>query len=218
MNSCGSCRLDLRLEHDAHRRRSCPTRRAPCRARTASGSSGSAGPARATSCLPSASDWSRARCPRGRRASTRRTEARCTAMRHWPRASSSTVQRARTRRLPRPAFVHRRGSSSAIEMMLAAAGKVRPRDERQQLVDRRSSDCGSSRPPRARPRQVVRRNVGGHADADAGCPVEQQHRQPRRQQLRLPERAVVVGRRSRRCPGRSRTSSSSAIGVSRHSV
>jgi hypothetical protein len=35
-----------------------------------------------------------------------------TAMRHWPRASSSTVQRARTRRLPRPDSYTARMSSA----------------------------------------------------------------------------------------------------------
>jgi hypothetical protein len=42
--------------------------------------------------------------------------------------------------------------------------------------------------------QVVRRDVGGHADRDAGRAVEQHVRQPRRQQRGLVERAVEVGR------------------------
>jgi len=42
--------------------------------------------------------------------------------------------------------------------------------------------------------QIVRRNVGRHADADARGAVEQQHGQARRQELRLLERPVVVRR------------------------
>ena len=41
--------------------------------------------------------------------------------------------------------------------------------------------------------QVVRRDVGGHADRDAGRTVDEQVREPRRQQQRLHRLAVVVG-------------------------
>jgi hypothetical protein len=41
--------------------------------------------------------------------------------------------------------------------------------------------------------QVVRRDVGGHADRDACCAVHEQIGQPRRQHHRLGLRAVVVG-------------------------
>ena len=41
--------------------------------------------------------------------------------------------------------------------------------------------------------QVVRRDLGGHGHGNARGAVEQDHRQPRRQQLRLGGRAVVVG-------------------------
>ena len=41
--------------------------------------------------------------------------------------------------------------------------------------------------------QVVRRDVGGHADRDAAGPVDQQVREPRRQDGRLLLTAVVVG-------------------------
>ena len=40
--------------------------------------------------------------------------------------------------------------------------------------------------------QVVRRHLGGDADADAGCAVEQQERQARRQHRGFLERAVVI--------------------------
>ena len=41
--------------------------------------------------------------------------------------------------------------------------------------------------------QVVRRDVGGHADRDAGRAVDEQVREPRRQHRRLALPAVVVG-------------------------
>ena len=42
--------------------------------------------------------------------------------------------------------------------------------------------------------QIVRRDVGGHADRDAGAAVQEHHRQARRQHHRLIEHAVEVGR------------------------
>jgi hypothetical protein len=42
--------------------------------------------------------------------------------------------------------------------------------------------------------QVVRRDVGRHTDRDAGGPVQQHMRQPRRQHHRLIQRAVEVRR------------------------
>ena len=49
--------------------------------------------------------------------------------------------------------------------------------------------------------QVVRRNIGRHADRDAGGAVEQQVRQPRRQDHRLLQRAVEIGRPVHRAVG-----------------
>jgi hypothetical protein len=75
---------------------------------------------------------------------------------------------------------------------LATAGKVGPGHQRQHRVevglgvahqrDRRGRDLA----------QVVRRDLGRHADRDARGAVEQHHRQPRGQQRRLLGRAVVV--------------------------
>ena len=61
--------------------------------------------------------------------------------------------------------------------------------------------------------QVVRRDVGGHADRDPRAAVDQQVRDPGRQHRRLRWSAVVVRARSRRCPRRCRAASPCASGV-----
>ena len=76
---------------------------------------------------------------------------------------------------------------------LAAAGKIRTLDvfhqssgiERRlfQQRNRRFGDFG----------EVVRRDFGSHADGNAGCAVEQHHRQSGRQLHRLFKGAVVIG-------------------------
>ena len=76
---------------------------------------------------------------------------------------------------------------------LSAAGEVRAADVRQQLVVLdvgvlRQHDCGLGDFF-----QIVRRNLGRHAHRNAGCAVEQHHRQARGQHRRFLECAVVVG-------------------------
>ena len=76
---------------------------------------------------------------------------------------------------------------------LAAAGEIRSRHAFEhvfqpglRVADQMAGGLGDFT-------QVVRRNLGGHADRDAGGAVEQHERQARGQQLRLFEGAVVVG-------------------------
>ena len=77
---------------------------------------------------------------------------------------------------------------------VAAAGQVGTRHDREQRVER-DLRIANRRDDRARRLgEIVRRDVGREADADARAAVQEHHRQPRRQQLRLLERAVVVRR------------------------
>ena len=76
---------------------------------------------------------------------------------------------------------------------LATPREVRARhDLHQRLVRQlRIADEGDSRLGHLH--QVVRGDLGGHGHGDARGTVEQDHRQPRRQQFRLGGRTVVVG-------------------------
>ncbi len=77
---------------------------------------------------------------------------------------------------------------------LGAGRQIRPLDV---LHERGGRGLGLLQQVHGRRRhlaQVVRRNVGRHAHRDAGGAVQQQARQPRRQDHRLVERAFVVAR------------------------
>ena len=85
----------------------------------------------------------------------------------------------------------RRRSSRGV-MISAPVGKVRALTcftARAVVASGSSSRCDAGGGHLA---QVVRRDVGGHADRDARGAVEQHVRQPRRQQRRLLQRAVEV--------------------------
>ncbi len=83
--------------------------------------------------------------------------------------------------------------SAGVEMSWPPPGKVGSRQHREDFLQHRF------RLPDQQARgfrdfaQVVRRDLGGHADGDARGTVQQHHRQARRHQLRLGHRAVVVG-------------------------
>ena len=76
---------------------------------------------------------------------------------------------------------------------LPAGGEVGAGDELAQRVGVELRVVQKLQQRRAHLVGVVRRNVRGHADGDAGGAVDQQVGQPRRQHHRLLPRAVVVG-------------------------
>ena len=100
-----------------------------------------------------------------RRAWTRRSGSSVTATCHWPRASSSTVQRARTRRLPRPVSYTARIASGS-EVMWPPPGRSGPGTSVEQLVER---DRGLADRRDHRPRHFA-----------AGCATECRWPCPRR--------------------------------------
>ena len=75
---------------------------------------------------------------------------------------------------------------------LGAGRKIRSLHVLEQLRDRRLRIIEQAHAGRRHLAQVVRRNVGRHADRDAGGPVQQHVRQSRRKQRRLLERTVEI--------------------------
>ena len=75
---------------------------------------------------------------------------------------------------------------------LAAGRKVRPLDVPHNCTALRSGLSRRLHERGADLAEVVRRNVGGHADGDAGGAVDQEVRDPRRQDHRFGACAVVV--------------------------
>ena len=71
--------------------------------------------------------------------------------------------------------------------------EVRAGDDLHQVLDRGIGIVNQQRDGVAKLVQIMRRNVRGHADGDAGTAVEQQVRQPRRQYPGLLARGIVVG-------------------------
>ena len=128
-----------------------------------------------------------------------------------PRASGSSRDRCGTR--PR---------SPSVPTIRPSVGKSGPLTIVDQLrrASSASSTSGLSRhhcTRRGDLAQVVRRDLGGHADRDALGAVDQQVRDPRRQDRRLLRPAVVVGLKSTVSSSMSR-SISIASGSSRDSV
>ena len=75
---------------------------------------------------------------------------------------------------------------------LAAAGEIRPLNVLQQFRRRDLRLANQRHRCLGHFPQVVRGDFGGHADRDAGSPVEQQHGQARRHLPRFLKRAIVV--------------------------
>jgi hypothetical protein len=74
----------------------------------------------------------------------------------------------------------------------ATRGEVRPLDDRGEVLDRGFGVVDQQDRAVDDLAEVVRRDVGGHADRDPGAAVDEQVRVPRRQDARLGGGLVVV--------------------------
>ena len=85
------------------------------------------------------------------------------------------------------------GRTNALASEDDAAGrKIRSRDDVDEIVDRQRGIVDQRDAGVDHFAEIVRRNVGGHADRDAAGAVDQQVREFGRQHPRFPERAVVI--------------------------
>ena len=111
--------------------------------------------------------------------------------------------------LPRAAQANR-AAAGAIDLLqlvgrvenLAAGGEVRALDVLAQLQRRQLGVVDQPQQRRADLAEMVRRDVGGHADRDAHRAVDQERRDARGQHDRLGARAVVVRTERAPCPDR----------------
>ena len=87
---------------------------------------------------------------------------------------------------------HQREARARPADDLAARREVRPRHNLEQLLQRQVRRVDQSKARVHHFAQIMRRNVGGHADGDAACAIDQEVRNARRQNSRLQLRAVIV--------------------------
>ena len=108
----------------------------------------------------------------------------------WPRSMSSKWQLGPHHDAAAAGAVALAHAAQAVDD--AGGGEVGRRDDLHQLVDRRLGVLQQVQAGVDHLVEVVRRDVGRHADRDAAGAVDQQVRQPRRQHQRLVLAAVVV--------------------------
>ena len=97
----------------------------------------------------------------------------------------------------------------------AAGREVRARHDLHQLVDGDRRIVDQRDPGVDHLAEIVRRDVGRHADRDAARAVDQQVRETRRQHRRLALGAVVVRAGNRRCPCRGPRAAHGRLGQAR---